>query len=69
MGGSSEQEIEVIASFQIAKRGERSHVMCVREMSFSNPGPLGTELSALPIARGDRFNNGQEVLCLGLKGR
>ncbi len=32
---------KVIASFQIAKGGERRHVMCVGERSGLNPGPLG----------------------------
>ena len=36
-----------IASFQIANGGERRHVMCVGARSGSNPGPLGSEPSAL----------------------
>ena len=36
-----------IASFQIANGGERRHVMCVGARSGTNPGPLGSETSAL----------------------
>ena len=36
-----------IASFQIDNGGERRHVMCVGARSGSNPGPLGSEPSAL----------------------
>ncbi len=33
------ETVKDIASFQIAKGGERRHVMCVRERSGLNPGP------------------------------
>jgi hypothetical protein len=36
-----------LASFQIANGGERRQVMCVWARSGSNPGPLGSEPSAL----------------------
>ena len=41
------KERKVIASFQIANGEERRHVMCVGARSGSNPGPLGSEPSAL----------------------
>ncbi len=43
---------KVIASFQIAKGGERRHVMCVGERPGLNPGPLGYQaLRAANCAR------------------
>ena len=41
------KERKDLASFQIANGGERRHVMCVGARSGSNPGPLGSEPSAL----------------------
>ena len=41
------QKRKDIASFQMANGGERRHVMCVGARSGSNPGPLGSEPSAL----------------------
>ena len=42
-GAVGKKERKDLASFQIANGGERRHVMCV----WLNPGPLGSEPSAL----------------------
>ena len=47
IAGPRQKERKDIASFYIANGGKRRHVMCVGARSGSNPGPLGSEPSAL----------------------